>query len=135
MLTRIERARARRSVAGRAYFFAGLGPSAARGVCDLIEGHALFADMPRPYALSVARHPELGPGLLVSPGCRWSAAETAGGEAAGPEALLRRLGQIPTSMAWPSWAGAPDYRADRAGTERFHKWERIRPNIYRGVLR
>lgn len=137
MLTTDDRRKAARWVEGRAYFFAGLGPAAARGVCDLIERHPLFADMPHPYAVTVCRHPCFGPGLLVSPSC-WFGGPPSGRRrtwAIGPDAMMRRYGQIPATLLFPSWSRAPDFDPARAGAERFHRWERVRPEIYRGVLR
>lgn len=136
MLTKEDRARVRNWVDGRAYFFAELGTAAARGVCELIERHPLFRDMPHPFAVTACEHPTLGRGLLVAPSC-WRGSRPGGARAAWAlttDEMLRRYGQIPTSLLFPSWPKAPDFEAARAGVERFHKWERVRPNIYRGVL-
>ena len=136
MLTGNDRAKVRRWVAGRAYFFAGIGPAAARGVCDLIEHHPLFADMPHPYAVAPCEHPVFGGGLLVAPSCWRGPMRGTRAEWQIPAAeMMRRYGQLPDSLLFPSWPKAPDYEPARAGTERFCLWERVRPGIYRGILK
>ena len=136
-MTKAEKLRAAQWRDGRAYFFAAIGPAAALGVRGLVEHHPLFADMPHPFAIALCEHAELGRGLLVSPACWFGPAARARRSewAVGPQQMLRRYGQIPTSLLFPSWPKALDYRPERTGIERFHGWERIRPNIYRGILK